>query len=330
MHFAISGSHRAFLGVSLTLVLVLSLGLAIGWRWHFKQVENRRIMAELAQAAEVKRKSQARALNAQRVQVMTEREPEQPSLLLADERPLRYDETASLVPRPVEIEALPLINSESLFREAELCIQNYQETRSWQDRLIYVYEPERVKRLMEDFYETQHAVDPIIGALMDRGRYRINDVEVLIFSYRSQRATGKLEIALRKNTSGKWVIDWESFVGYSERSFTALMTEKPIRPVLMRVMVKIDDFYNYEFSDSKKYLSLKLQSAEGDYSLHAFCLRDSEMARWLHDDLGTDAATSLTKGYALWLAFPKDAESNKCLNLIQIAEGRWLSLSSRR
>jgi hypothetical protein len=330
MHFAISGSHRAFLGVSLPLIVVLSLGLAIGWRWHFKQIENRRAMIAMAAEAEAKRKSQARPVNAQRVQVMTEREPERPSILLADERPQRYEETAATVPMPVDIEALPLLNAESLFREGELCIQKYLDAPTWRDRLLYVYEPDRMRRLMEDFYETQNAVDPLIGAAMDKGHYRINDTEVLIFSFRSPRALGKLEVALRKNDAGQWVIDWESFVAYSERSFAALKQEKPLRPVLMRGMAKIDDYYNYEFSDSKAYLSLKLESPEGDEAVHAFCRRDSEMGRWLINDLGADAASSLTKGYSLWVAFPKDAQSNRCLNLVQIAAGRWLSVVPRQ
>ena len=126
------------------------------------------------------------------------------------------------------------------------------------------------------------------------------------------------------------VIDWESFVAYCERSFSALSQEKPIRPVLMRGMAKIDDYYNYEFSDSKTYLSLKLDSADGDEAVHAFCRRDSEMGRWLINDLGADAASSLTKGYALWVAFPKDAQSNRCLNLVQIVAGRWLSVAPSR
>ena len=330
MHLAISGAPRGFWGVSLPRVVVRSLGWVSGWRWHFRRWETRRMMIAMAAEAEAARKSQARPVNAQRVQVMTEREPERPSILLADERPQRYEETAATVPLPVEIEALPLQNAESLFREAELCIQKYQEAPTWQDRLLYVYEPSRVRRLMEDFYETQHAVDPVIGAAMDKGRYRINDTEVLIFSYRSPRAQGKLEVALRKNDAGHWVIDWESFVAYCERSFSALSQEKPIRPVLMRGMAKIDDYYNYEFSDSKTYLSLKLDSADGEEAVHAFCRRDSEMGRWLINDLGADAASSLTKGYSLWVAFPKDAQSNRCLNLVQIAAGRWLSVAPRR
>ncbi len=330
MHFAISGSHRAFLGVSLTLILVLMMALVVGWRWHFKQLENRQVMVTMAEEAEAVRKSQAPVVNAQRVQVMTEREPVRTSVLLADERPRRYDEAAAAVPVPVEITALPLVNADSLFREAELCIESYQQAPIWQDRLLYVYEPERVRRLMEDFYETQHAVDPVVGAFLDKGRYRINDTEILIFSYRSSRLQDKLEIALRKNAAGKWVIDWESFVAYSERSFSALMQEKTIKPVLMRAMVKVDDYYNFEFTDSKAFLSLKLLAPDGDESVHAYCRRDSDMGRWLVNDLGEDAATSLTKGYSLWVAFPREAESNRCLNLVQIAAGRWLSVTAGR
>ena len=286
-------------------------------------------MIAMASKAEAARKSQAASLNAQRLQAAKKMEPEVKSLLLADEKPLRYAESMAPVPSPVEIAALPLVDTESLVQEAELCIQKYLDAATWQDRALYVYDADRLQPLMEDFYVTQNAVDPVIGALIDKGRYRINDTELLIFSYRSQRVHGKLEIALLKNASGKWLIDWESFVGYSERSFSALKKEKPIRPVLMRGMVKIDDYYNHEFSDAKVYLSIIVESADGDEAINAFCRRDSEMARWLINDLGNDASTSLTKGYCLRVSFPKDAQSNRCLNLVQIAAGRWLSVALR-
>ncbi len=102
------------------------------------------------------------------------------------------------------------------------------------------------------------------------------------------------------------------------------MKAKSTKPVLIRALVKIDDYYSFEFDNSKEYLSLKINAADSEESIHAFCKRDSVIGNWIKEDLGDDPDSSLIKGYTLWVAYPPDAKSNACLNLVQVAAGRWL------
>lgn len=318
-------SHRAFLSASLTLMIVLVLALVVGWRWHFKVIENRSILLELAAKADALRKQQSpTSVNSVLVSPPGRSLPENPSLLLADARPARFDPKAPVVPDASMIETLPIANAGSVLAEAMLVIEKYTSTPNWQDRAMYVFEPDRVGKLMEDYYEIQHGVDPVMGALIDKSRYRIDGTEIVLITYRSARPDGKLEIALRKNSLGRLVIDWESFVGYSEKSLTDLMKTKSVKPVLVRAMVKLDDYFNYEFSNASELLSLKLSVPDSDGFINAYCKRDSIIGKWITEDLGDDPASSLVKGYTLWVAYPESAQSNRCLNLVQIAAGRWL------
>ncbi len=312
------------MGVSLTLMIVLLFILVVGWRWHFKVTGERRIYMAMISKAEALRKQQTMPGNAVVMTAPRNQMPEKPSMLLADARPLRFDASAPVVPERSVIESLPVINAGSILTEAALVIKKYTETPNWRDRLMYVHEPERVGKLMADFYDTQRGVDPVMGALMDQARYRINSTEIVLMTYRSARMEGKLEIALRKNENGRLALDWESFIGYSEKSFADLMRSKPPKPVLMRALVKIDDYYNFEFDNPKEYLSIKLNAADSEESIHAYCKRDSILGHWIIEDLGDDPATSLTKGYTLWVAYPPEAKSNSCVNLVQVAAGRWL------
>ncbi len=251
--------------------------------------------------------------------------PETSSMLLGAAAPLKYDPGARLVPERSIIEVLPMANASTVLFEASQVIQKYNETPNWQDRLQYVFEPERVRKLMEDYYEHQRGVDPIMGALMDQGRFRIDGSEIVLLTYRGARTDGKLEIALRRTSGDRLVIDWESFVGYGETNFADLIRSRSPKPVLMRALVKLDDYYNFEFSDSKKHLSLKLSSPDGDSFVNAYCERDSVMGKWLAEDIGTRPGDSLTKGYTLWVSYPENAQSDRCLNLVQIV-GRMLIL----
>jgi hypothetical protein len=327
MHLAPPGSHRAFVVASWTLALVLMMGLAVGWRHYFKVVKQRQILMETSARAERARMPQntqppATAVVAAPGTTM----PETSAMLLGGATPMKYDPGASLVPARSVVEVLPMVNAGSVLAEASAIIQKYNSTPNWQDRLKYVFEPERVRRLMEDYYEQQRGVDPVMGALMDQGRYRIDGTEIVLLTHRGARPDGKLEIALRRTASDRLVIDWESFVGYGEMSFKDLISSRSAKPVMIRALVKVDDYYNFEFSDSKKLLSIKLTSPDGDSFVNAYCERDSVMGKWLSEDLGTRPDDSLIKGYTLWVSFPENAQSDRCLNLIQIPAGRWLIL----
>jgi hypothetical protein len=329
MHLAPPGSHRAFLGASWTLVLVLAMGLVVGWRHHFKTVALRLAVIEMSARAENAKKPLTQQPNTAVVAAPGTSLPDSSSTLLGAAAPIKYNPAARLVPEQSVIEVLPMVNASSVLSEAAQIIQKYNETPNWQDRLKYVFEPERVRGLMEDYYEQQHGVDPVMGALLDQGRFRLDGSEIVLLTYRSARADGKLEIALRRTSGDRLVIDWESFVGYGEKSFTELIRSRFEKPVLIRAFVKLDEYYNFEFSDSKKLLSLKLTAPDGDSFVNAFCERDSVMGRWLAEDLGTRPEDALIKGYTLWVSYPEKALSDRCLNLVQIAAGRWLILPPR-
>lgn len=327
MHLAPPGSHRAFLGASWTLALILMLGLLVGWRHYFKVLNQRQILMETSARAEKARMPQntqppATALVAAPGTDM----PETSAMLLGGATPMKYDPGASLVPARSIVEVLPMVNAGSVLSEASAIIQKYNATPNWQDRLKYVFEPERVRRLMVDYYERQRGVDPVMGALMDQGRYRLDGTEIVLLTYRGARTDGKLEIALRRTESERLVIDWESFVGYGEMSFEELISSRPSKPVMVRALVRVDDYYNFEFSDSKKLLSIKLTSPDGDSFVNAYCERDSVMGKWVTEDIGSRPDESLIKGYTLWVSFPENSKSERCMNLIQIPAGRWLIL----
>lgn len=307
MHIAPPGSHRAFLGASWTLVLLLVLGLVVGWRHHFRVTAHRLAIIEMAAKADKARQSETEAKpNITVVAAPGNLVPETArSMLLGAAAPMKFDPRARVVPERSVIEVLPLVNASRVIAEATQIIQKYNQTPSWQDRLRYVFEPESVRLLMEDFYETQNGVDPVIGALMEQGRFRIDGVEIVLLTYRGARNDGKVEIALRRASGDRLLIDWESFVGYGEKSFDELIGSRPTAPVLIRGLVNLDDYYNFEFSDSRKLISLKISSPDGTSFINAYCERDSEIGRWLKEDLGGSPEESPIKGYTVWLSYPR-------------------------
>jgi hypothetical protein len=124
---------------------------------------------------------------------------------------------------------------------------------------------------------------------------------------------------------GKFVIDWESLTGYGEMSFQEFRSKRPAKPVLMRAYVRLFEYYNFEFSDAKKYLCIKLMSENGDNSVYAYCERGTKLSHWIENDLASTGPTGF-KGYTMLISFPPNAQSNQCVNLDKVVAQRWLQV----
>jgi hypothetical protein len=176
---------------------------------------------------------------------------------------------------------------------------------------------------MEDYYVVQSGVDPMPGKLLGKARYSIDGTEILYFSYSCSRPSGSLEIAMRRDQNGKFLIDWESLTGYGEMSFQDFRVQRPTKPVMLRSYVRLFEYYNFEFVDAKKYLCIKLTAETGESSIYAYCERGSSLAEWLEADLATTGPSGF-KGYTLQVSFPPNAQSNQCVRLDRVIASRWL------
>ncbi|GEP42053.1 hypothetical protein [Brevifollis gellanilyticus] len=312
-----------------TLAVILVLCLVLGWRYHFRVVEHRRAIMQMSQQAEKVRLATAYSTESARPAAVTATPGTVvPAALTAPpetEVVLRYDPAARKVPETTEPEVLPL----TALTDAEGLVRKYADTTHWQDRLQFVSEPERVRALMEDYYEVQQNVDPVIGTLIDQKRLRIGGAEIIQLNFRGSRVVGRLELLMRRTGTNRLVIDWESLVGYSQKSFSELSKTRPSTPVLVRGYVTLDDYYSHEFSDSLRYLSLKVTSPDGTGLINVYCPRDGEMASWLQTNLRGSLQESQAKACTLWISYPEKAESGRCANLLQVQASQWLILPKK-
>ncbi len=332
-----TGSHRAFMGVCITLCICRALVLCVGWRLSFFSLVNRNTLIELDHNAEKKVQDLEKlGISFEAAQAS----PPTPSVLskipaTGDDIPLStttptdlttpLSQQAALYPAESTIKVLPLLETSDEVVQAMELLEKYWKTESWKDRVPLVAHSEQVAALMKDYYETQGASDPVPGALVSKARYQIDGTELLYFSYASSRPTGSLEIAMLRGPQGKFQIDWESLTGYGEMSFQEFRTTRPTKPVLMRAYVRLFEYYNYEYSNSKKYLCIKLMSESGDNSVYAYCERGTQLAQWIESDLSTTGPTGF-KGYTMLISFPPNAQSNQCVNLDKVVTQRWLNL----
>jgi len=334
------GSHRAFMGVCVTLCICLVLALFVGWKWYFESLASRTLLIDLAKKAEV------RAQGLEKMGLMIDTgavaptpppaaasvSPEVPSPpsasltkpqnTVAAPAPTAID---SEVPAESTIKELPLMETGEDVVQAVALLDQYWKTEVWKDKVPLVAHSSRVAGLMKDFYEKQKSSDPMPGGLINKARYQIDGVEILYFSYSSSRPNGTLEVAMLRGPDGKFLIDWESLTGYGEMSFPDFREQRHSKPVTLRAYVRMFEYFNFEFSDAAKYLCVKLTSENGESSIYAYCERSTKLGRWLEQDLAGTGPTGF-KGYTLQVSFPPDAQSNQCVRLHKVLNPRWLSL----
>lgn len=127
------------------------------------------------------------------------------------------------------------------------------------------------------------------------------------------------ELGFIETEAGELKIDWESWVGWSEMSWKDLLIAKPTKPVLVRVQVKVVDYYNFGFSDDSKWRSYSLTSPDGKSVLYGYVERGS-----LLDQKLQPASRSETVAQTLKIRFPeKRLSGSQVLIEEQVADG-WI------
>ena len=311
-----SRPHVALLICCSVAALLLSFLLVVGWRWHLDQVELRRTMVQAGE--ELRKRAKPAPLEAVEPAVSIQNEP----AAVAGEA-LKLTDLARSQEPPLFPEAQPLILPVQPAREmaAEQLLQQFLQAETWQDKVPLVANGSQIRNAMQDYYELRHHQDPVTSGPARQARFRINNTEVLLYSYASTRPGNATDVALIARPGEPFKVDWESFVGASEMGWLEFKKERPAQPKLFRVFAQFDDYYNYEFSDEKKLLSLHLTSPDGLYFIFGFCERGSAVGRTLEVlQAGGAARMALT----LRLAFPPMAESDHCVQITGVVANRWL------
>lgn len=303
-------------------------GLVVGWQWFFDHSARRAAIMEFATKKEIEAKKRADAVAASEINEVLPKtklpDDNLPRVSLGDmakEGLAGKDGTA--VPKEAVTITLPLDPNSPDVQQADDLLQTYWKTKKWQERVPFVYQPERTRVLMEQFYEVQKGSDPISGALLNRGHYRIDGTEILHFTYSCNRPGDVLELAMRRNADGRFVLDWTSYVGFGEMGWDTFKKERSTTPKLFRAFASGSDYYNYEFTDRQKYLSVNLMSPDGQTSLHGYCERDTPLGTALAHTL---SRTNTMSGVVVRLAYPENAESDHCVIIRQFVADRWLML----
>lgn len=227
------------------------------------------------------------------------------------------------VTTPVVAETKPLAappvverSEASVLAEAEPLARKFLEATTVDELLPLVRNPAVAEARMRAFHPDGKVVAPGLsefnsgGSVSIRGKF----VSLAVMT----RDHEERSLAFMETPHGL-KIDWESWVGWSDISWEAFLTSKPVDGHVFRVTVSAVDYYNFGFTDESKWRSYRLLSADREHSIYGYVEKGSLLEHRIHIDGDAKSAALM-----LSLKFPAGATSNSQVEIERLVAEGWV------
>ena len=112
-------------------------------------------------------------------------------------------------------------------------------------------------------------------------------------------------------------IEWDDF-----------LQKKPVEAHAMRVLVRKDNFYAYEFRDEKKYQCYRITDRSKGHHVFAYLERGSDLMKKIELTFYRYSAPQLAM--ILKIKFPKDGDAKNTVMIDEFLSDRWIYPSKPR
>ena len=122
-----------------------------------------------------------------------------------------------------------------------------------------------------------------------------------------------------QNSSGNWVIDWESYVVYCDISWDELPKLQPKQPCLVRAIRERNEYYNQGFN-SNEWQSFKLSYPQSEKILIGYVRRDGSSIHQLLP-IGNRVGSMQVM---LKIHFPENVSDPRLVIIDEVVAGDWI------
>lgn len=207
-------------------------------------------------------------------------------------------------------------------------IVGFMQSKTWEDKLPYVTDSEKMRPLMEKWYrerpEQVHYDSIGLAAdqpLEDSGREFL--LLAVIASKKEDPSNGKPFYLFMEKTPQGYKMDWEVSAGYQSMPLDEFVKTKPTTPVELRLLLQQSEYYNFQFTPDK-YLAFEATHMEMAEPLYLYAPRSDRAATQIYNNLGVKGKNS---GALVKVKFPKDAKAPNQLELVEVVSETWLRKS---
>ena len=132
--------------------------------------------------------------------------------------------------------------------------------------------------MMEDYYTDNP--DGKIPFRAPEDGWAMTPYKSFLLTRLTKEDFGSTAMAVERQEDGRYLVDWESFVGYSEMGWEDLLENKPAEPVLIRCRARVGDYYNFKF-DQDTWACVQLQEGSGEHTIYGYMKIDGPVLKEL-------------------------------------------------
>lgn len=234
--------------------------------------------------------------------------------------------------KPVVIELPPTTNANPVFDRTkylteisaiESVIKKFLEARTPDEMMPHVRRSAFLKDRVLSYYQ-KHAFQMHGFSQIDDETVDLSTDGKLFSASVVHNDFSKSGIVVVREDDG-YLVDWESWVGWSEKSFEELMKQKPTSPVETRVRVESENYYNFDFPPDVERLwqSYRLVAPDGVMYLHGYVEKASELDNALR--LSPDETS---KNVILRIKYRENSTTQNQVLIDSIVADGWLKLDA--
>lgn len=213
--------------------------------------------------------------------------------------------------------------AEQTIADIERAVRSFYDSRSIEEMLGNVRQPERVAPLMDEYYEDS---TPKASRVVEITSFDPLTVEnrAVFWLVASRLESGEQSQLLVEATERDGVkIDWETFVCYQPMDWDEFATTRPEGyEEDFRVYVENDHFYSHEFADSETFASFRLSALDGGEILTGYARLEGDLAKSISDFI--DQNDGQPTPMILRLKVPEAVRSPRGVEITSLVCPRWL------
>ncbi len=206
-------------------------------------------------------------------------------------------------------------------------VGQFFDSRTVDEMLRYVRDPERVRPFMEKYYSTVPVAPLRVEKILSYDPLTIDNRATfwMVLCKLSDGSEGQLLIEAVSGDVAK--VDWETFVCYQPMEWDKFAKERPGGYTGdFRVYVEPDNFHTHEFSDSEKYACFRLTALDSEEVLYGYVERVTMLAGKMDELTGENGNEPIPM--ILKLEVPENALSKRGVYVRSLLCPRWMYVES--
>jgi hypothetical protein len=209
---------------------------------------------------------------------------------------------------------------EVAFADLTLAAEEFLRAPDTETLKRLVRDPDRVGPLIDRSYQDHAYRPPGFRRAKPPTSVSIDEAIIRVSAETGDFEWVELVVERAPGGGGKLLIDWESFVGYSEIPWTEMLIEKPRQPVLLRTTVAADSYYNFGFDSEDRFLCVRLSDPNQQVQVYGYAERGSEAASQLQALLETgDGARAVLR-----VRYPETAPATNQVVVDEVVCPGWI------